>query len=96
MLTPKVLRDAADKLASCTEHDVYGMKYSEYSEFMCNLMPYAYKEEFSGLLKLHGVSADGGLYHKGKRYASSNNFTTQALRFDFLNLLAHSIEGNSK
>lgn len=87
-LTAQVLRDAADLLISGTEGYTDGV-----NRFMCTAIVRAYYGtdyqpfllEFNDLLDAHGVGRTGNL-----GMCDPDEATAQAIRFDFLNLLAES------
>jgi hypothetical protein len=91
-LTAQVLRDAADRLSA----DGYGNGET----FMCFAIEAAIgsffyspeRKEFEAILTEDGISTDGNLTYKGRHYSFIDNEKSQALRFDFLNLLAESME----
>jgi len=99
-LTKKLLRDAADLIEPAT--DLTGPVDGE--RYMCHAVLHAHgggwhSEEgqaaeaaFQRLLQQHGVSRHGDLMHDGVAHDPDGwNPTAQALRFDFLNLLAESL-----
>lgn len=99
-ITKKILRDAADRLWTGDPKD-----YTCNSEtYMCHAVAPVrpdggrgpLREEFHKLLSEHGVSTCGSLVYtraRGTRGDCTEMSTTQrqAVRFDFLNLLAESL-----
>jgi len=92
-LTPEILRQAADRI--CPALDTSG------DWFMCHAVRHVdwdARQEFEELLTFHGVGTDGTLAYKGQYSLISRDDAwnwrpqAQALRFDFLNLLAHYLE----
>lgn len=92
-LTANFIRKAADLLAA--DDDIW-----EGARFMCNAIedaeefPTNRRQLFTKLLEFHGISTDGTLFYKGKSYQYDKRVCKypQALRFDFMNLLAESME----
>lgn len=95
-LSSTIFRAAADLISSGdTAWD------NHYVEFMCHAIPFAatgrftvdavqpHRVAFSRLLEEHGVPLDGGL---GRNTGCSTDTESQAIRFDFLNLLAESFD----
>jgi len=93
MLTAALLREAATYL---------GPTYLHGDRFMCFAVSSALRDrpwmeaeaissQFYRLLQAHDVSTSGNLFHQDTRYVT-NPTRTQRLRFDFLNLLACSLE----
>lgn len=90
LLTKTLLRKAADTI---------GYPGLGGERYMCFAVADAAKDydaayaAFGALLQTHGVLTDGRLDHKGRRYDQGQDWTpeSQALRFDFLNLLAESL-----
>ncbi|MDR6455528.1 hypothetical protein [Variovorax paradoxus] len=98
-LTKTILRNTAARLWDGTPTDPRCAPTSE--EYMCFalerevgcLASDSLEPQFHALLETHGVSLDGELAHKGVAYsdAEGRGAEAQALRFDFLNLLAESL-----
>lgn len=101
LLTPYLLRRAAAWLSINRQHHRL--------EFMCHalydavaaerpdLNPAIVLEEFNDLLDLQDVGRGGLLLHRGHDYyfdSTMSIFEVQALRFDFLHLLALELEGD--
>jgi len=93
MLTPDILRQAADRIRPALDYTG--------AWFMCHAVrevDWNARDEFDALLTSHGVNTDGTLAYMGQYSLISRDDAwnwrpqAQALRFDFLNLLAHSLE----
>jgi len=94
MLTAARLREAATHI---------GPTYQTGERFMCfavsntlfnvpTLEAQEISKEFYRLLQAHGVGTSGNLWHRGEIYVTKAQRQTQKLRFDFLQLLACSLE----
>lgn len=102
LLTKTMLRNTAARLWDGTPGGRRASPDSE--EFMCFALNWeasgnCHEDDtpearaFDKLLREHDVGAGGYLYHQGQQYApeGARGAVAQALRFDFLNLLAESL-----
>lgn len=91
-LTKQILRQAAETLSPNSWE--YGHKFMCYEVEAAAYKLHGYRNEagndFAQLLEDHKISIDGSLRHRNKNYNERDD--CQEIRFDFLNLLAESME----
>lgn len=93
-LTKELLQAAADRIGA-TEGGIRFMCLAvDDAALALSVCPRKAASAFAGLLREHGVSASGLLTHKNRQNDPHLHRTIEAqtIRFDFLNLLAESLD----